>query len=305
MVHLFIKKHVKVKQNARTQVETLALLNRFVLPQWGDRKLREIRRRDVFDLMDHIIDAGAPTSANRVLSILKTLYRWALNREYVESSPVAGLEKPTEEKSRDRTLTDSELLAVWRAAEQIDWPYGAIILLLTCTGCRRDEVGGMRWSEIDLERKVWIIPGDRRKAGIAHEIPLSNMAMKVLKLLPRFASSDYVFPARPRKAGGQGRGYFSGWSKGKARLDALSGVKGATVHDIRRTVATKLQTLKIPTAVVEEVLGHVTGSRAGIVRVYQRYKFESEKKAALDKWARYLQGLLNPPEPSNVVPLSR
>jgi integrase len=179
----------------------------------------------------------------------------------------------------------------------LHWPYNQIVRLLICTAARRDEVGGMKWSELNLDRKVWSIPGARRKRGIAHEVPLNDLATEILQSLPRFTSDHWVFPAR------SGSGHFWGWSKGKAKLDALSGVKGATIHDIRRSVATKLQGLGVQLQTVEEILGHVSGSRAGIVGTYQRYRFEPEKRAALELWSRYLTNLLDPTDADNIVQL--
>jgi integrase len=240
------------------------------------------------------------------LATLKSLFRWALNREIVESSPVAGLEKPHQEKPRDRVLSDVELVAVWRAAEQMHWPYSPIVTLLVTTAARRDEVAGMKWSELNIDQRLWSIPSSRRKAGVPNELPLNDLAMEVLQSLPRFKGSDWVFPARPR-AGGRGSWHFSGWSKAKLRLDALSGVKKMTLHDLRRTAATRLQQLKIPVPIVEEVLGHSSGSRSGIVGTYQKYRYETEKRAALDTWSRYLRSLLDPSssEADNVVALAR
>jgi integrase len=181
----------------------------------------------------------------------------------------------------------------------MSWPFSPIVKILIATAARRDEVGGMRWSELALDRRIWSIPSSRRKGGIAHEVPLNDLAMEVIESLPRIGDSDWVFPARAR-AGGKGGGHFSGWSKGKARLDALRGVKNATTHDIRRSVATKLQELGISVAIVEEILGHTSGSRAGIIRTYQRYRYGPEKKAALDSWWRRVTALLDPPAADNV-----
>lgn len=301
VVTLFLRRHVAERQNARSAVETEALLRRFVLPAWSDKKLAQIRRRDVHDLLDSIVDGGAPVSANRVLSILKVLWGFALDREIVDSSPVAGFRKKHAELARERTLTDSELIATLRAAGQMNWPSSGVVKLLIATGCRRSEVAGMRWSEVDLANRLWSIPSSRRKGAIPHVVALNDLAMEVLGSLPRF-TSDWVFPARVR-ADSRSSGHFRAYSKLKARLDALSGIEGATLHDIRRTVATKLQSLGIKSEVIEAVLGH---KRQGIQKVYQRHDYLPEKKAALDLWARHLQHLLDPTaEEGKVVALSR
>jgi integrase len=303
VVDLFLRRHVARVQNARSAAESRRLLDKFVLPAWRDRKLADIRRRDVHDLLDSIVDGGAPTSANRTLSLLKVLWSFALDREIASASPVAGFKPKHREEARDRVLSDGELVAIWRAADALDWPAAPIVKLLALTGQRRDEVAGMRWAEVDLDGRLWSIPPSRRKGGIPNRVPLSDAALAILEALPRF-ESDWVFPARPR-AGGKGGGHFSGYSKAKARLDQLSGVTGWRFHDLRRTLATRAQK-HYRIEVVEAILGHISGSRAGIIGVYQLHKFEDETREALAWWARRLHGLLEPQAgEGNVVALPR
>ena len=140
--------------------------------------------------------------------------------------------------------------------------------LLTVTGARRDEVASLRWSDVDLERNEIRIPAERYKTGVAHTIPLSDLALEIIRDLPRIGDG-LVFPAN--RAGSANS--VSGFSKAKRRLDELSGVAGWRLHDLRRSVATGLQRLGVRLEVTEAVLGHVSGSRAGIVGVYQRYEY--------------------------------
>jgi integrase len=156
----------------------------------------------------------------------------------------------------------------------------------------------MKWSEVDLERRLWSIPSNRRKGEAAHTVSLSDPAMEILQALPRF-TSEFVFPARSGA-------HFSAYSRSKERLDQSAGVTGWRLHDIRRSVATKLQALGVRLEVVERILGHVSGSRSGIVGVYQRHRFDDEAAAALTLWARYLQSLIDPSaEEGKVVQLAR
>src|SRR5262249_20754519 len=157
--------------------------------------------------------------------------------------------------SRDRVLSDAELLKVWRGGEQLGWPFGPITQLLILTGQRRNEVAGARWAEFDLEKRLWAIPRERRKGSVSQNVPLPEKALEILTELPRFGS-DYVFPAQ---RGGRG-GHVSGYSVAKRRLDQLSSVTGWRLHDLRRTIATGLQALGARLEVIEEVLGHASGS---------------------------------------------
>jgi integrase len=148
------------------------------------------------------------------------------------------------EVSREHVVTNEELAAIWRACRDDD--YGGIVRLLILTGQRRDEVGDIMWSELDLDRGIWVIPRERTKNGLTHEVPLSGVALEILRSIPRRVGRDFVF--------GEGRGGFSGWSKSKTRLDARIAKAGAVVrpwrlHDLRRTAATRLGELgTLPTS---------------------------------------------------------
>src|SRR5207248_2399743 len=156
-------------------------------------------------------------------------------------------------------------------------PFGAIVRLLILTGQRREEVGGMTWTELNGDFSTWTIAASRTKNGTPHVVPLADRTREVLRTLPR--TGALVMPGdRPPAP-------FSGWSKAKARLVAESGIADWVLHDLRRTMATGLQRLGVRLEVTEAVLNHISGSRAGIVGIYQRHDWASEKRAALDAWA--------------------
>jgi integrase len=277
----------------RSAAEVRRNMERDVLPVIGGMPFDELRKADVLRLVEDI--AGrAPVMANRTFARLRRMGRWAPAREPIERDPTAGLEPPAREKSRDRVLDDGELVPVWRAAERIGWPFGAIVRLLIPTGCRRDEIGALRWDEVkDLDGPAprILLEGARTRTDEARSVPLSEPAAAILRGLPRFAGGDFVF-------GTAGRRPFRGWSRAKRRLDGLCAeiaggpLRDWRLHDLRRTCATGLQKLGVRLEVTEAVLGHVSGSRAGIVGVYQRHRYEAEKRQALDLWARHLLGLL-------------
>jgi integrase len=177
---------------------------------------------------------------------------------------------------------------VWRAAEKISGPFGALVELLALTGQRRDEVAGMRWHELDLEGRLWTLPRGRVKNDQGHEVPLSAAAVAILKSLPRIADSPFVFTTN-------GTAPSSGYSKGKRRLDELLPREMAPwrLHDLRRTVASGMARLGINLPVIEKVLNHGSGSFAGIVSVYQKHSFADEKRAALDAWGQHVERLVS------------
>src|SRR5262249_37501891 len=154
---------------------------------------------------------------------------WCMEMGLVENNPTIGATKPAENQPRERVLDDSELAAIWRACGDDD--YGRIIKLLICTGCRRQEIGGMCWSELDRDAGTWTLPASRSKNKRQHALPLLPAMRKIVEAVPRMATRDQLFGTR-----GPG---FTRWSDGKRALDARSGVKNWTVHDIRRSVATR------------------------------------------------------------------
>jgi integrase len=253
------------------------------VPHWRHTPIAEITKRDVLAVLDRVVDAGTPIAANRLFSHLHKLFAWAVSRDIIQMSPMAGMDKPSEENARDRVLTDVEIAKVWRAAERLGKPHGPAFQLLLLTGARREEIGHLRWSEIDGDTIK--LSSKRTKNGEPHHIPLSNAARAILADMPRIADSDFVFTL-------SGDVPIGGWSKKKRNLDDLAAVKGWVTHDLRRTCATGLQKLKTPLQVTEAILGHTAGSRGGIVGVYQRHDYANEKREALEAWGAHVAGLI-------------
>jgi integrase len=316
VVASFIERYAKRQCKATTCVEYKRILEKNVVAAWRGRRLGEQTRADVHGLLDGVIDRGAAVQANRTFAALRTMCNWALERGVIERNPCAGVKAPTQETSRERVLTDEEIRLAWLAFEKVGWPFGRLGQLLLLTGARRDEIAEARWSELDADQKLLVLPPARMKAKEAHEIPLTDKAMEIIATLPKIAAKQpgekTVEPefllttsgARP----------VSGFSKGKAHIDRIIAetIKGEEApapahwvfHDLRRTVATNLQKLGIRLEVTEAVLGHVSGSRAGIVGIYQRHKFADEKRAALEAWARRLEVIVSGEAQANVVELA-
>jgi integrase len=268
------------KNKASSQYQVHRALEADLLPTWRGRRVDEITKRDVHELLDSIADRGAPIMARRVQAYVRRFFRWCIERDILKVDPTAGMRRVGNGKSRDRVLTDNELLRVWRAGVG---PYGAVVRMLALTGARREEIAQLRWSEID--RGTIKLEGDRTKTGAPHIIPLSDPAKSLLESTPRIGGTEYVFTYGGTKP-------ISGWSKCKLVLDAASGVTDWRIHDLRRTVATGLQKLGVNLQTIEAVLGHVSGSRSGVVGVYQRHSFDAEKRAALDAWGAHVMALL-------------
>jgi integrase len=320
----YLAEYVERNTRPATIKETRRILDRDVKPRWGSRPARQIVRSDVNELLDDIADRGALIQSNRTLARLRTLFSWALDRELIETDPTARVRKRVKETPRDRALNPDEIRYFWVGCEKLGWPFAPLFKLLLLTAQRRDEVGAMRWRELDLERSVWTIPRERAKNGRAHEVHLSDLSIKVIEALPLIAApgtgdrvareAEFVFTTN-------GRNPASGFSKAKDRVDehmlsqlrielaqagkeASQAVVGEWIlHDLRRTAATGMAALNVAPHVVDRILNHVSGTIRGVAAVYNRHAYIDERKAALEAWSRYLESLVRP-QASNVVPLA-
>jgi integrase len=315
VVALFVERHAKAK--TKDWRETERMLVNEVVGRWQGRRLSHITRAHVHEMLDEIVDSGRPIRTNRVFAQFRKMCRWALGRGIIDRNPCEGMTAPSPETKRDRVLDDAEIRLVWSAFDAIGWPFGAIGKVLLLTGARRDEVAGMRWDEIDLADKKWTLPASRAKNKRTHEIPLSDAAVGIIERLPRIeGKAGFVVSTTNMTP-------VSGFSRAKAAIDKAvleimrdeaeacgddpREVKAPahwTIHDLRRTVATNLQKLGVRLEVTEAVLNHVSGSRAGIVGVYQRHEYAEEKRAALEAWARRLEAIVTGADASNIVELA-
>ena len=292
----FVAQHAKRKLKPATASEIERLLEKEVVAPWRGRRLSQIGRADIHDLLDGIVARGSPVTANRTLAWLRRMCSWTVERGLIEVSPCAGIRAPAAETSRDRVLSDDELKAVWRAADALETPYNAFVKLLILTGARRSEVAEMMWSEIDTASRVWTLPAARAKNATEYQIPLSDSAVEILRALPRIADSDLVFTL-------SGRVPIRGFHNVKTRVDALMPAGPSwTLHDLRRTFASGCARLGIAIHVVEAALNHRSGSIRGIAAIYNRYSYDVEKCAAMAAWARHVEQIVTG-ETGNIVQL--
>jgi integrase len=317
----FVERYAKKQTRERSWRETERLLTREVVGPWRGRRLSAIKRADVHDLLDKIVDRGTPIAANRTLAALRRMCSWAVERGIVDASPCEKVRAPASETTRDRVLTDDEIRGARGAFDGAGWPFGPLAQLLLLTGQRLREVGEAKWSEIDLEAKTWTIPKERAKNGVAHEVPLSEAALRILRSLPHVETgrrpAAFIFTTNGRTA-------VSGFSRAKAGFDKaiLAATRKAaldrgddpdkveapahwTLHDLRRTAASGMAGLGIAPHVVEAALNHKSGSIKGVAAVYNRYSYSAEKRAALEAWGRYLDALISGAPAANVVELAK
>jgi integrase len=301
----FIKRHAAPLRSGRM---VAGYVRRELVPVWGERPVVDITRRDVIALVEGILDRGGerpargtrrrdggPYAARHTLSAARKLFNWAVGRDLMAASPcdrVKAAELHGAPEARDRVLGDDEIRQVWGAAQLTPYPYGPLVRLLILTGQRRDEIASLRWSEVDLDRALIVIGPERMKGKVGHSVPLSPAAVEILRSLPPFAGSDFVF------SGQTGPRPFSGFSKAKARLDRTVGdIAPFTLHDLRRTVRTRLAELGITPFIGELVIGH---TQKGVHAVYDLHRYEKEKREALLKWEARLFAIVESAAPDIV-----
>jgi integrase len=274
----------------------------YLRSHWADLRKRDIDSitlRDVASGLRRIINEHGEYSAARAKQALSAMYSWAMREGLAKSNPTIGTNDPVEGKEpRDRVLDDSEIRIIWQCAG--DGDFGKIVRLLLLTGCRRDEIGGLRWSEIDFDAGRITIPGARTKNKQAHKLTLPEMAMEILRSVPKVHGRDYLFGVRGAA--------FSRWSWEKLALDkriAEIGHKLAPwrLHDLRRTMRTELGRLGVPPHLAERAINHVK-DRSAVERTYDRYDYSTEIANALALWADHVRVIVGGGAP-RVVPLHK
>jgi integrase len=270
----------------QTQIDYKRMINRHFLPALGTKKLADISYEDVIATTD-----GAPRSQKaHALAIARTFFKWCVQppRRYINHSPLEGI-KLTLANPRKRILTDDELRKVWHAAVKQGHPHGTIVQLLILTGQRRGETANLRRPWIDGKQKIITLPEWVTKNSSEHAFPYDRMVRDILETIPRLNSTDLLFPSRASDDRP-----ISGWSKYKKQMD--DGVRGWTLHDLRRTFATRLAELGVPPHVVEKLLNHKMGSIgnkadsivSAVAEVYNRARYVPEMRDAIKRWQNHL-----------------
>jgi integrase len=275
--------HAATYQRSRSYKETERHLLRHASPLHHER-VEAVHRRDIAELLEKVVKRSGLIAANRVRAALSALWSWGLRSGLIEadSNPVAFTVRQPE-RPRERTLTDAELKAIWKGTDG-DSDYARIVRLLLVTGCRREEIGGLRRDEILADRLA--IGAKRMKGGALHEVPLLPMIAAALPVQSDANSSECVF--------GRGGAGFSGWSKAKKALDAKIAKESTALpswglHDLRRTFSTRLHDAGVEPLVVEALLAH---KQHGVAGVYNRASFWVAKRTALTRWHEILAGIV-------------
>jgi integrase len=241
--------------------------------------LAEINRRTIAKLLGVIEENGFVTR-NRCRSSLSAFFAWCVSEGLLDLNPVQGTAKAQENRGRERVLSEAEIATLWRGLG--DGRFADVVRLLLLTGQRRNEIGKLRWDEIDIDRGMIMLPASRTKNGRAHELPLSHQALAMIQRQPQRNSMPFLFSDIEG---------FRNWDKARSRLDARLGIASWTLHDLRRTAATQMAELGVLPHVIEAVLNHVSGHKAGVAGVYNRAHYAPEMKIALQKWADHIEAI--------------
>jgi integrase len=272
--------------------------------RWSDKPIAEIDGHDIHSLVDETRRSGAPGLERRsdgpteararvMLSCLSKMFSWLVQHRRVSQNPCKDVHRPEASRARDRVLTDTEIVKFWRATEADPMEFSALLKLLLLTGCRLNEVAGMTRAELSDDGATWNIPGARTKNKRPHVVPLAPLARKMVGS----GSEGFVFTTT-------GRSPVSGWSKIKRRLDEAMKIPPWRLHDLRRTAATGMAEIGIAPHIVEAALNHISGAKAGVAGTYNRAAYAPEKRAALERWASHVQGLVSE-RPANVVKMRK
>ena len=242
-------------------------------------RLGEIDRRTIAQTLAEIESGSGPVARNRIRSSLSAFFAWAIREGLTETNPVLGTATADEGQGRDRVLSETELRQILGALRQ-DHPFSDIIRLLILTAQRREEIGGLRWSEVDLERNLIVLGPERTKNKRLHELPITTQVRAILERQSRH--NEFVWGRR-----------WTNWSAAKAQLDLRTkgNINPWRLHDCRRTAATMMAELGILPHIIEQVLNHISGHKSGVAGIYNRARYEGEMRAALQTWANHVDRL--------------
>jgi len=287
------------KPRKRSWTVDKRILEKDVLPDWGRRKAKDITRRDIIRLLDRVAERGG-VMANRTLAIIRKMFNFAVGRDIVPASPCTAVQAPAPENRRDRVLTAEEIKAFWQGLDKTRITEGIrlALKLQLVTAQRKGEVISSEWAEIDLDEGWWTIPAEKAKNGLPHRVPLSAMALDLLKTAKSIAAdSNWVFPS-PR-----GPLHITPAAVDHALRLGLKTLEMANFvpHDLRRTAASHMASGGTARLVVSKILNHVEN---GVTAVYDRHSYDLEKRQALEAWSHKLKAIIEGVE-TNVIPMVR
>ena len=288
VVEAWLVRHVE-KHRLRTAREMRRIVEKYILPHWAKRDFVTIRRTDIVGLLDHVEDHHGASTAEAALKIVRSIMHWyrdERDEHYVPPTFTKNMRRiPVQDRARSRVLADGELRAVWRAAED-GGAFGALVRLLLLSAQRREKWLTARHDDIDMGTGIWTISRQPREKGAPERLALPQVAVDIIKLLPRFAGNERIFHQVPNLA------------RAKAAFDKACGVTGWRLHDLRRTARTLMSRAGVRPDVAERCLGHVVG---GVEPIYDKHSYGPEMAEALRRLAALLAAIIDPPAGDNIL----
>jgi integrase len=295
--------------------------------RWSETPISAIGADDIQSIIDDSRQNGIPGLAPRndgesdsrgrkMADALGSMFKWAKkSKRLIAVDPCINIDRPGAPPKRSRVLNvkpdvrrADELRWFWAGCDALPEPWGALIKLLLLTGCRLNEIARMLSDELSDEMATLRLPPGRTKNALEHHVPLPPLARDLLVTVKRIEGCEYVFSTN-------GRAPVSGWSKIKLRLDAAMlaearkecgksvAIPPWRLHDLRRTAATGMNGIGIAPHIVEAVLNHVSGAKAGVAGNYNVEQYALEKKVALERWSAHVASLVESKSANNVLTL--
>jgi len=283
-----------------------SIIRNRLIPEWQSRPLTSLRMRDGTRLTQRLFNRGHSAAALKLREVIQRIFTWGVAQGLIEINPFFKMATPVEKTQRQHVLSHAELQVLWTVCDAEGYPWGDLLKLLLLTGARRGEVAEMRWEELDDPDcpTVWTVPVSRSKNKRLHRVPLSGPARQILADLPRFSQGSYVFTSK------RGEKPVSGFSKTAARIRTavVQRAKNENItvnaefrwHDLRRTMRTELARLGVDEIVAERIINHAGDP---LVRNYNVYAYEPEKREALDRWGEELMSIVAPRQAAHGVGL--
>ena len=324
LVEEYIEKWARVKKKEQSWKEDERLLNKDILPAFGRKKAKDIRRRDIVLLLDGIVERGATITANRVLAVTRKMFNFAVGRDIIDASPCVQIPAPSKENRRERYLSEDEIKVFLEKLDDTKMSQEIRLALkfLLITGQRKNEVLSAEWNEFDLKSKWWTIPSVKSKNQLTHRVPLTSISMEILNELKKITGQYQFLFASPvghtkknpeRKVGmypilgsAVDRALRNNLTNNlKTKQTNIFNLDNFTPHDLRRTVASMMTKSGVDRLVLKKILNHADRD---VTAVYDRYEYDKEKQVAMLAWDRGLKKILatqKKTEPKTVLPKKR
>lgn len=289
--------------NKKSGNEDQRMLNKDVLPHWGTLQAERVTRQDVMALIDIITTRGAPIAANRVMSLIRKMFNFGIERSMVTTNPCDHVPQPAPNVQRDRVLSLQEVRTLWIGLEQAKMTESSklALKLQLVTAQRKGEIVNGEWSEIDFETNVWTIPAEKAKNGQTHRVFLSTLAVEILARMQTLAQGSPYFMPSPTGAGKKPIIETSIDHALRKNLPAI-GLTNLTPHDLRRTAASYMTGFGVTRLTLSKILNH---SDPSVTAIYDRWSYDTEKRHAMELWGTELLKILSPPQPTPATrPLS-